>query len=559
MVDNGQVVRRPGLAPIRRTQGDGHDWDGAVWVGQIDADQIDTTTTELLDGAGFRSARLLVWRVGRPLGFVQLAVEDGAVDGSVLRELAHALPEPPALPQPVSRPGVSVVICTRDRPEHLGRLLASLATLDYPEFEVIVVDNNPASGLTPPVVDDFPTLSVRVVDAVGQGLSIARNVGVRTAGHDLIAFTDDDVVIDPNWLSRLVIGFERDDAVACVCGMVPSAEVMTPSQAYFDSRVGWAQRWEPALFGMTEHAVDDGLFPLRVSEFGTGANFAVRKDTVIGLGGFDEALGAGSAAGGGEDIDIFVRVLLAGRLLAREPSAIVWHSHRETVAELEKQMYNYGVGLSAVICKMLVHPRTAVLVAKRLVGGVRHLGATTEVVHGPAVAAEPALTELRRRELAGVMRGPWELLRGRLAGRVGSPLKVTPGLRGVLDFRRGQMWGDEGNTILAGRLATASVWLGLIGCLAAPTVLPALLQVTAVTAFVLSGPGSLLMSFGQLPLYARLSLIPVLGLAVCIIATTGLLMAGFWHPSIVLALLGSATMIGGLGRGVFLASTVERT
>ncbi|TSD95448.1 glycosyltransferase [Gordonia rubripertincta] len=568
MIDGDNAVRRPGLAPIRLTDERSCEWEGAVWIGQIDLDEITGAQAggdpvsgrvrELIDGNGFHEARILVWDDRRPLGFVEIPVEGGTIDDSVLAERARELATPPPLPLPTAQPGISVVVCTRDRPNHLARLLESVGALDYPDFEVVVVDNNPASGLTPPVVDACPSAQVRLVSAVGKGLSIARNVGLRAAKFDLVAFTDDDVVLDRNWLSHLIVGFDRDQEVACVCGLVPSAEVMTPSQAYFDSRVGWAERWAPALYGMTRHTGDDELFPLRVSEFGTGANFAVRRDVVVGLGGFDEALGAGSAAGSGEDMDIFVRILLSGRLVAREPAALVWHSHRETVAELEQQMYNYGVGLSAMVFKLLVHPRTGLLVTRRLAVGVRHLGAVTETPHSAAIDAEPALAQLRGKEIAGVLRGPWQFLRGRLAGRSGAPLTTSRGVRGILDFRNGQIWGDAGNSILEGRLAAVALWIGLVGCLGATTILPGVLQVAAVTAFVVLGPGSLAMSFGRFPVYVRLALIPVVGLALCMIAVTVPLLAGFWNPAVVLGVSSAVVTLGGLARGVGLASRVVR-
>lgn len=568
MIDGDNAVRRSGLAPIRLTGERNRDWEGAVWIGQIDLNELadpgsegdpaPDSRRELFDGNGFHEARVLVWEDRRPLGFVEIPVTDGAIDDTVLYDRARTLPMPPPLPEPIERPGISVVVCTRDRPDHLARLLDSVGALDYPEFEVVVVDNNPASGLTAPVVESCPSAQVRLVCAVGQGLSIARNVGLRSAKYGLVAFTDDDVVLDRNWLSHLVIGFERDEDVACVCGMVPSAEVTTPAQAYFDIRVGWAERWTPALYGMGRHTGDDELFPLRVSEFGTGANFAVRRDVVVDLGGFDEALGAGSAAGSGEDMDIFVRILLAGRLVAREPAALVWHSHRKTVAELEKQMYGYGVGLSAMIFKLLVHPRTGLLVTRRLAVGIRHLGAVTETRPSPAMDAEPALAQLRRKEFAGVIHGPWQFLRGRLEGRSGAPLRTSRGLRGLLDFRHGQVWGDLGNSILEGRLAAVALWIGLVGAVGATMILPGVLQAAAVAAFVVLGPGSLVMSFGQFPVYVRLALIPVVGLAFCIVAVTVPLMAGFWNPAVVLGVSSAVTALGGFGRGARLASEVVR-
>ena len=198
-----------------------------------------------------------------------------------------------------------------------------------------------------------PSRTVRLVDAPGQGLSIARNVALRNAKYNVVAFTDDDVLVDPHWLTNLAYGFGRDERVACVCGMVPSAEVLTPAQSYFDRRVGWARRCDAAVYDLASPPADDSLFPLRVAQFGTGANFAVHRDATLELGGFDEGLGVGSPTGGGEDIDMFVRILLAGHMLVREPAAVVWHRHRRTAPELEVQIQNYGLGLGAWIAKLI--------------------------------------------------------------------------------------------------------------------------------------------------------------------------------------------------------------
>lgn len=553
------------LTPISESTADDGRWSGAVWVGQIALSELrDDVWRPLSDGIGFRRARLLIWDHDQPLGSVEVPVAGGAIDLGRVRREAMGLAGLPPQPAAGLQPPISVMVCTRDRPEHLRKMLASLDSLDYPEFEVVVVDNNPASGLTPPVVAASAGPMIRLVDAAAPGLSVARNVGLREARYDIVAFTDDDVVLDHRWLSNIAVGFARDSQVACVCGMVPTSELLTPAQEYFDRRVSWAHRWSPAVYSLrgdldNEAAgrAADPLFPLRVSTFGTGANFAVRRDVVVSLGGFDECLGAGAPAGSGEDVDVFLRILLAGHLLVREPSAVVWHSHRETVADLEDQMYGYTLGLSAWMFKLLVQPRTFAMVVSRLLVGLRHLRRITNVEQQESLPPDPELNAVGRRELTAVARGPWALMRGRLTGRSATPLKSKTRLGRLFDVAAGPSAGKPAR-LPAGYLAAGAVALSLIGTLGALPELPVALAVLVVGAYVLGGPGSLVLSFyPDLPGYALAALVPVVGAAVCILTVTGLLTAGFYRPTTVLLIMTLGTVVGGMLRCAFIASSAR--
>jgi GT2 family glycosyltransferase len=530
-------------------------WPDAVWVGEIDQRGLAGERLDLYRGNGFHRARLLVWRDDQPRGFVEVAVHDGGVQLDDVRAAVALLPNI-AADHYSPLPPISLVLCTRDRPDHLRDALESLTNLDYSVFEIIVVDNNPASGLTPPVVESFSEGRVRLVDAPGQGLSIARNAGVKSARYEIIAFTDDDVIVDHRWLTNLARGFARIGDVGCVCGMVPSAELLTPAQSYFDRRVGWARRCEPAIFDIDNPPTDDPLFPLHVAQFGTGANFAVRRSVILDVGGFDEGLGIGSPAGGGEDIDIFLRILRQGHRLVKQPSAVVWHRHRQTVEELDAQIYGYGLGLGAWIFKLLLGPKTFGLLLRRLRTGIRHLrGVTVVEPDDETLTPDPTLDGLHRRELRGVLDGPFALLRSRLAGRRAAPLKVpsTKGLR-ALSSRGERMWGDPGYSGNSARLAAIAVVLGVIGTLGAVQMLPSVVLAIAVAAFMFAGPGTLLLSwYAHLPPSAVAALIPAVSLAMCILVVAGLLMLGIYSPVLVLLGMTSATVVGGLLRCGYLA------
>lgn len=355
---------RPVLAGAQPT------WDGATWVGEIwydtagsdDGGYSDVPAHYRLGGSeGYRRARLLVRAPAGPLGFVEVGIVDGVVDARRLRALVAELPHrgdaPPSGQRPPCR-AISVVVCTRDRVAMLQTALDSIRAVDYPNFEVVVVDNAAATDATRDCVAGLNDPQVRVISEPRPGLSRARNAGLLAATGAVVAFTDDDVVVDRDWLTAVDRGFTRGTSVSCVSGLVPAAELRTPAQAYFDARVGWSSQLQTRLFDCAAPPQDIPLFPFAVGHYGTGANFAVDRAMVLALGGFDEALGAGSPTGGGEDLDMFLRLLRAGGQLAYEPSAIVWHRHRASSTGLAAQSRTYGLGLGAWIAKIACDRRT---------------------------------------------------------------------------------------------------------------------------------------------------------------------------------------------------------
>ncbi|GAA1663588.1 hypothetical protein GCM10009701_20850 [Mycolicibacterium murale] len=402
-------------------------WPGAQWVSMIDLDDvpdsISTVTVTPEQAEGYRRARLLLRSAGSPVTFVDADIVDGTVTVEVpdRRAASDAVPHPP----------VSVVLCTRDRPEHLERALASIRALDYADFEVVVVDNAPATDATAAVVAACDDSRIRRVLEPTPGLSNARNTGLRSATHEIVAFTDDDVVVDPQWLQGIARGFTRGDNVTCVCGMVPSGELRTAAQGYFDQRVPWADTIEPRVYSTQNPPADHPLFPFQVGKCGTGANFAVRRSRLVELGGFDEALGVGTKTCGGEDLDLFFRVLAAGDTLVNEPSAIVWHRHRSDSAALLTQARGYGLGLGAWLTKVFLHRehrRLALRVVRRRFRSVLARGADYGAIAAHARDfGDEIPKEVGRHEVFAVLGGPLALWQGRRQGRRATPLlEPTP-------------------------------------------------------------------------------------------------------------------------------------
>ncbi|MEE4025412.1 glycosyltransferase [Gordonia sp. PKS22-38] len=432
------------LFPILAAEDAGPLDPGARWVGEIQIGDRLADEVSLRGGEGYTRARLLVRDGTSVRGFVDVGVEGGAVLGREVRREASRLPVAttavPAASASAALP-VSVVVCTRDRTPEVARVVDSLLAMDHPLFEVVIVDNAASSLDTWRYVDTHHDPRVRVIHASVPGLAAARNRGLEAARHDIVAFTDDDVVVDRHWLSCLTRSF-ADPAVGCVTGLVPAAQLRTTSQVVFEQRVGWSSSLARRAYRLSDRDEHGALFPFRVADYGTGANFAVRRSAAFELGGFDEALGAGSPTRGGEDIDWFVRTLVGGHTLVFDPDAITWHQHREDDAALLSQAHGYGLGLGAWLTKVALDRRLAPLALSRSGIALRHLltsvGARSagadERPEGAAPMSGPGTTRARaanhdtvsgagREEISGLLGGPRALLTARAQGRKAAPFR----------------------------------------------------------------------------------------------------------------------------------------
>jgi GT2 family glycosyltransferase/SAM-dependent methyltransferase len=250
--------------------------------------------------------------------------------------LSALRPEPPAGPRPAD---VSVVVATRRRAGTLARLLDSIAALAGPPAEVIVVDNGPDEA-TRAVVEGRPFATY--VAEPRPGLSVARNAGVRRAQGAIVAFTDDDAVVDTRWLERLCAGFESA-AVTAVTGLVLPLSLDSSVQVLFERGLGWFAH------GFRRRTFDAEFFARTRSSgapvwaIGAGVNLAVRREAFERLGFFDERLGAG-ASGCSEDSELLYRILADGGECLYRPDAVVRHDHRAEMRGLERQVHDYVRG-----------------------------------------------------------------------------------------------------------------------------------------------------------------------------------------------------------------------
>jgi GT2 family glycosyltransferase len=310
---------------------------------------------------------IIVRRNGRPMGFVlqeyaggaripaqELArlMAEAAAEGVVADTLRDELVATSAhLPLPT----ISIAICTHDRTDGLVRCLSSIADMCARSehaarlIEVVVVDNAPSTPATRAAVTAMPW--VRYVCEPKVGLDFARNRAWRLAAGDVVAFIDDDVVLDECWLDGLLGALSANPDAGVVTGLVLPFTLADDAHVLFERRGGFRRGFVPRRWrGRSD--VRDTIYPLGAGIFGAGANMAIRRSVLRTIGGFDEALDTGAPLPGGGDLDIFYRVLRAGEPLVYEPRMSVRHEHRSSVEGLRRQYYTWGLGFFAFLGKV---------------------------------------------------------------------------------------------------------------------------------------------------------------------------------------------------------------
>jgi GT2 family glycosyltransferase len=224
-------------------------------------------------------------------------------------------PLPPALN---AYPKVSAVVCVYNGERTLDACLASLEKLNYPDYEVIVV-NDGSTDRSRQIAERYSY--IRLINQENKGLSEARNVGIRAATGEIVAFTDSDCTADRDWLTHLVARFQSSDFAA-----VGGPNLSPPD----DSLVATCVAVSP---GAPAHVLLDD----EVAEHIPGCNMAFRRDALEAIDGFDPIFRAA-----GDDVDVCWRLQNKGYKIGFSPAAVVWHFRRNTVRDYLKQQRGYG-------------------------------------------------------------------------------------------------------------------------------------------------------------------------------------------------------------------------
>ena len=308
----------------------------------------------------------------------------------------YRVPDEPALPASQ----VSIVVATRDRPEELEACLTALRDHAAGAGQVIVCDS--ASSDAWAVGEVAGKFGATLVRAERAGLSLARNTGAERATGEVIAFLDDDCMIEPAWLSGIRGGFS-DDRVAAVTGSYIPAELLHEAQLLF-LRYSQLERrgfGEEARF--TRDKRESMHWPLDAWRMGSGGNMAMRADVFRKLGGFRLDLGLGTEAQGGEDLFLLWSVVRSGGDVVYRPDAMVSHLHHRDLASLHRVMSGYGVGHTAYLAA--ARGAGASPVATSLYAASVLYDRAKRAV-GALVRGDAERLELARRELRGLL--GWE-------------------------------------------------------------------------------------------------------------------------------------------------------
>jgi GT2 family glycosyltransferase len=228
---------------------------------------------------------------------------------------------------------ITVGISTVDRPAALARCIEALLAGTLLPDEILVIDQGQA-GADAVVADRANgSLPLTHVRQPRRGLSVARNAMFEQARNPVVAVTDDDCVPDAAWIASIADALHRSPVPDAVCGRV----LALPQDGNRTHAVSLRVDTVPADF--TSEAI-----PWRV---GTGANFAARREAVLGVGGYDERLGAGSAGHAAEDVDLALRLLRRGSRIRYEPAVVVYHERQPEERRLATR-WSYAHGIGAV-------------------------------------------------------------------------------------------------------------------------------------------------------------------------------------------------------------------
>ncbi|MER3446464.1 MAG: hypothetical protein C4291_06250 [Candidatus Dadabacteria bacterium] len=236
---------------------------------------------------------------------------------------------------------ISLIICTRDRADLLKSCLQSLSKSSVEFHEIIVVDQSSNIAATISVIEELlPVIrNLRYIPTETRGLSKARNVGIKIATGDIVAFTDDDCIVTSDWAEAIIHEFKRDKDTMAVYGKVPPV---------FDGA-----RTRKMLAIRLKDNRQEYKRLVNPWEFQSGNNMALRRGVFKEIGYFDELLGPGAELRNCDDADMAYRLLRCGLKVVYTPEAVIYHRLWRKDVEALRVEKDYNIGAGALLIKHL--------------------------------------------------------------------------------------------------------------------------------------------------------------------------------------------------------------
>lgn len=254
---------------------------------------------------------------------------------------------------------VSAVVCTHNRTALLQRAIESLVRQVSAPFEMLVIDNAPADDATRILVArEYPRVHY-FLERI-PGLDFARNRALSEAKGDVVAFLDDDAVAEPDWIAATERAFATAPRLGACTGRVMALGSGSEGERLFEANGGFERGTRPIRLPAD---ASSRLFGRRVPliawsiSVGSGCSMAVRREAVLDLGGFDEALDLGAALPGGGDLDVLWRLLDAGYEVLYDPEVKARHEHRPDRASAARQIIGHNRALIAWLTKCAARAR----------------------------------------------------------------------------------------------------------------------------------------------------------------------------------------------------------
>jgi hypothetical protein len=245
-------------------------------------------------------------------------------------------------------PTITAIVCTRNRGASAVDTVRSILANDHRAFELIVVDQSTNDETAKALAQFRGDPRFIYLPTPTQGLGRARNIGMRHARAAIIAFTDDDCTVPENWLHVIEANFRRDPQVTVLfCNVI---------EGEHDASAGFIPAYK-----RTDRVLVKSFWG-KCRARGIGAGLGIRRDPILAIGGFDEALGAGGLFPSAEDADIAVRAIAHGQWVCETNEVAVVHYGFRTWREARTLAARDWEGLGAAYVKPLKAGRPGALV-----------------------------------------------------------------------------------------------------------------------------------------------------------------------------------------------------
>jgi GT2 family glycosyltransferase len=242
---------------------------------------------------------------------------------------------------------ITVVVCTRDRGDSVARAVESILNNDYDSFHLLVIDQSDDSTAWNSLTEWLGDPRFEYVSSATRGLARARNLALSIADDGIVAMTDDDCEVAPDWLEQIAESFRVSEKIGIVMGNV----LRGPHDETRGFIPGYVRTAPFIAKGISDKSKVEGI----------GACMAIRKSVWESIGGFDVMLGAGTDFHSADDTDFIIRALLHGYFVYENPAVVVTHHGFRTHDEADALTRGYLSGIGATLAKHLKSGRLEML------------------------------------------------------------------------------------------------------------------------------------------------------------------------------------------------------